>query len=135
MKPARAKSDGPFVNPRFREGTTIALRRQSAEINYRDQGADIDFSRDVRDDTQRLLCLLKEGGHTQVELTASCPDIADRVGEMIREFDRLGLLTESATIARGQGKTGIELWCELQRFIACWETRVAESRLHQSFVD
>lgn len=135
MKDSDANSISPFVSPKFRDGATVDFLNHGAEINYRDQGAQIDFSSNVKEDAHRLLTLLQQGGRSHKDLSALCPDVAGRIADLVREFDRLGLVTESAVFPPAQGKSGQEFWSELQRFTACWEGQVVDSSLHKSFID
>lgn len=118
-----------FDRPRFRNGVSAFSTETGAEIDYRDQGCVLSLHPDLHGELKELLELLRRGGMTIDELRAALPSLSNGLQDILDEFDRLGLLTESNAPSRtGRSISGRQFHRQLVRFIDRQKARVSASQ-------
>jgi len=124
-----------FQRPRFRPGVNVSLGDDEASLEYRRQGCAVTYPEDGREELQTLLRRLSAGGSTLEDLRALAPRLCDELPSMLEEFDRLGLLTETAFPAPVSVITGAQLYREIFRLTERLKGRLAKSGFYAAMVD
>lgn len=104
-----------FVQPRLREAVSLTILESSYVLRHRAEEYEIELEPETRDESVRFLEMLSKGGVPLTEMEA-LPTIGDQVGEICRELDRYGLLTESEQKPL-EIKTGAQFYRELRRLV------------------
>jgi len=105
-----------FQQPRFREAVSVASHESHSVIRYGEREYEIELAPYARNEAVRFLELLRQGGHSTEQMLAQCPSLKEDVPEMLREFDTLGLLTESV-LAPVSAMPGRQFYRELRRYV------------------
>jgi hypothetical protein len=105
-----------FEQPRFRDNVSVDPRDTHSVIRIRDQEYEVDLAPHARNQSTRLLELLKQGGHTLPQLQQECPALGEEIPELLRDFDRLGLLTETS-LRPVSAMPGRQFYRELRRYV------------------
>ncbi|TXH75149.1 MAG: hypothetical protein E6Q88_03685 [Lysobacteraceae bacterium] len=95
-----------FEKPRFRPGVAVKADAGRIEIEYRDQGCDIEMSGYAREDVESLMDSLRRGDADMATLRQRHAIDAEELDGILLEFDRLGLLTEGSPMASHGQLTG-----------------------------
>ena len=128
-------SDNEFLQqPRLRDGVHLQMNADAAEIRYREFSYEIDFEADTRADSEGFLDALRVGGRTPQNLRETFPALGDDITYVLREFDRLGLLTETAT-PETTAMSGPQFFRELLRYTDRIKRSKATSSLYQGLLD
>jgi pyrroloquinoline quinone (PQQ) biosynthesis protein C len=85
-------------------------------IRYGEREYEIELAPHARGEAARLLELLQQGGHSTAQLQQACPGLGGEVPELLRDLDRLGLLTETA-LEPVRAMPGRQFYRELRRYV------------------
>jgi pyrroloquinoline quinone (PQQ) biosynthesis protein C len=124
-----------FIRPRFRDRVSAFACDGGAEIDYRDQGCVVSLHADLKPDLDALMACLRKGGKTFSELQIEIPNLAGSLREILDEFDRLGLLTESANKLQGNALSGSQFHRELIRFVDRQKATTSDSLFFRLLVE
>ncbi len=105
-----------FAKPRLRDGVRVQLEADVCVLAVGDKEIEVDLVEGARDESARLVTLLGEGGRTLDAIAAEVPALRDQLGDVCRELDRHGLLTES-DLAPAEAKSGAQFFRELARYV------------------
>ncbi|SIT50393.1 conserved hypothetical protein [Paraburkholderia piptadeniae] len=122
-----------FSAPRFRPGVQLVLEHNGLTIDYREQSCSV--VADKLGLLQAFADSLKQGDLTIAELKHRHADLAPEIDGLIEEFDRLGLLTESAFPVPRGCLSGEEFYHRLRKFAAETIERNSKSRFYQGLRD
>lgn len=84
-----------FTKPKLRSGVNFDVNGNSLDINYHNQGCDIDCEDISPDVFDQFMQTVQSGSATVAQLNENFPDLAGAIEDMLIEFDRLGLLEEA----------------------------------------
>jgi hypothetical protein len=117
------KAEELFNHPRLREGVVIQTSGAALSLEYRDQSCDVETPH--RAATLSFLETLRSGGDSLATLRERRYDgQLLPVDQLVKEFDCLGLLTETSFPLHGKPVSGAQLYREL--------TRVARRVAHET---
>jgi hypothetical protein len=105
-----------FVRPVFRSHVGVELTDAGCVLRCRDQEYELEFDPECYSESARLLKLLQNGERTFDELTVELPALGPGVGELCRDLDRFGLITDAAFVP-ATAKSGTQFYRELDRFV------------------
>ncbi|SEK07689.1 iron-containing redox enzyme family protein [Paraburkholderia diazotrophica] len=122
-----------FSAPRFRPGVQLIQEHNGLTIDYREQSCSV--VADMQGSLQAFADSLKLGDATIAELKRRHADLSPEIDGLIEEFDRLGLLTESAFPAPRGCLSGEEFYHRIRKFAAETIERKSKSRFYQGLRD
>ncbi|MDD1791724.1 iron-containing redox enzyme family protein [Enterovibrio sp. ZSDZ42] len=125
-------SNSLFDTPIFRKGVSITKSEDTVHINYRDQGCEISTSDFV--ELPNVLADLSEGVIAERELPAKYPALSSHIPDLIRELDRLSLLTEAVPTLPDKVMSGMEFVKDLQRMVTALMNKKGNSVLYDRMV-
>lgn len=122
--------------PRFRRIVSTELRPSQVDITAGGLACSFEFEDHERAAVALLISCLERGGGTPSDLASQVPEIASKLPALLREFDRLRLLTESDDAPQeGACTTGLQLYREVRRIADRVAVRVARSLFYDSLLE
>lgn len=115
-----------LAKPRFRPSVQAKVGPSGAEIAIGETRCSFSFAAPHAAGVARLIADLEDGGRDIADLSARAPEIADRLPDLLVEFDRLRLLIESEP-APTEARTGAQLYREVRRIADRTARRTARS--------
>jgi hypothetical protein len=122
-----------FNAPRFRPGVQLIQEDNGLTIDYREQSCSV--VADSQGVLQAFVDTLKQGDVSIGELKRRHVELAPEIDGLIEEFDRLGLLTESAFSLPDGCLSGEEFYHRIRKFAAETIEAKSKSRLYQGLCD
>jgi hypothetical protein len=122
-----------FSAPRFRPGVQLIQEDNGLTIDYREQSCSV--VADKQGVLQSFVDTLKQGDVSIGELKRRHVELAPEIDGLIEEFDRLGLLTESAFSLPDGCLSGEEFYHRLRKFATETIELKSKSRLYQGLCD
>ena len=124
-----------FQQPLFKDRVFFKFQDTGIEIRYRDRGCSIAVPPEDQQETAQLLRFLQLGGMSLEELGQACPGLKEQLPELLAEFDRRGMLTETQRKAISSGATGRQFYRELYRFLDRLKRKFPPSPFCQKMAD
>lgn len=124
--------------PRFRAGVDISADDDKLTLAYRGQAFDVGLSDGVGADTKLLFEALRRGDSTVPQLAAASPSLGSQVADIVRDLDKMGLLTETRferTVPAAQELTGRQFYPRLVGLADRAKRREATSRFYTALKD
>lgn len=121
--------------PKFRETVSVAVGATGVEISRGASRCDFEFSEDDGPAIRRLMDHLKGGGLTMSDLASRSPEIAEQIPQLLEDFDRLRLLTESEPRAIEGLRSGAQLYREVRRLSDRLVGQIAKSNFQRALLD
>ncbi|MEI6000224.1 hypothetical protein H3V53_24380 [Paraburkholderia bengalensis] len=122
-----------FAAPRFRAGVQMIEDDDGLTLDYREQSCSVET--DGQGALKAFVDSLRRGDTSIPELKRRHPELAPEIDGLIEEFDRLGLLTESAFAEPKGCLSGVEFYHRLRKFAADTVEANSKSRLYQGLCD
>ncbi len=122
-----------FAAPRFRAGVQMIEDDDGLTLDYREQSCSVET--DGQGALKAFVDSLRRGDTSISELKRRHPELAPEIDGLIEEFDRLGLLTESAFAEPKGCLSGVEFYHRLRKFAADTVEANSKSRLYQGLCD
>ena len=122
-----------FAAPRFRPGVKLIQEDNGLTIDYREQSCSV--VADKEGVLRAFVDSLEHGDVSIPDLKRRHAELAPEIDGLIEEFDRLGLLTESAFAAPEGCLSGEEFYHRLRKFAAKTIEANSQSRLYQGLCD
>ncbi|HEU0131844.1 MAG TPA: iron-containing redox enzyme family protein [Mycobacteriales bacterium] len=124
-------TDQFFRRPALRAGVATTRDGETFRLEYRLQGCTLTVPEPAGDQFARLLSSLSEGA-SEADLAAGAPGFRDRMPELLRQLDHLGLLTEGADLGTAAGHTGTQLYGDVRRHCGAFLKTAAGSRFERA---
>ncbi|MDJ0734776.1 MAG: pyrroloquinoline quinone biosynthesis protein PqqC [Nostocaceae cyanobacterium] len=124
-----------FQKPVFKDRALFQFKETEIEILYSNQACSITVESEYQEETVQLLRLLQIGGLSLEQINQACPGIAEDIPELLAEFDRRGLLTETARDITENGVSGSQFYRDLYRFLERLKQQFPPSLFFQKMVD
>jgi hypothetical protein len=121
--------------PQFRDGVCAIVHETQVEMSLRDRSFSFEFSEHERSAVAGLIADLKAGGFTIADLASRSSEIEEQLPDLIEDFDRLRLLTESDRPQISSGKSGAQLFREVRRMADRLTARVAKSAFYHELLE
>lgn len=101
--------------PRFRDAVEAVVGDGEAELSLAGRVCGFEFGPGDTAGVARLFADLEAGGRGVEELIARSPEIGEQIPALLRDFDRLRLLTESEPPSTDGVRSGLQLYREVRR--------------------
>lgn len=124
-----------FKQPLFKEQVFLQFKDTEVEIRYRGQGCSITIEPEYQQETVQLLRLLQIGGMSPEQFGQACPGLIEEIPELLTEFDRRGMLTETQREVTFHDVTGCQFYRELYRFINRLKRQFPDSPFSRKMAD
>jgi hypothetical protein len=122
-----------FAAPRFRPGVQLIEEHNGLTLDYREQSCSV--VADSQGALKAFVDSLRRGDTSTAELKRRHPELASEIDGLLEEFDRLGLLTESAFPTPQGCLSGEEFYHRLRKFAAETIEANSKSRLYLGLCD
>ncbi|ACC70362.1 heme oxygenase-like domain-containing protein [Paraburkholderia phymatum] len=122
-----------FAAPRFRSGVQLTEEDDGLTVDYREQSCSVIAGK--RGALGAFVESLRRGDTSIPELKRRHTELAPEIDGLIEEFDRLGLLTESAFPEPQGCLSGEEFYHRLRTFASETIAAKSKSRLYQGLCD
>ena len=119
-----------FVRPVLRSHVRMEMTDRGCVLRCRDQEYELEFDAERYSESARLLKLLQSGENTFQELNSKLSSLGTEVGEICRDLDRFGLITD-ADFMPATAKGGPQFYRELERFVERVKLRYNDHPLYR----
>jgi hypothetical protein len=124
-----------FQQPLFKDRVFFQFKGAEVEIHHHDQACSITIPPEYQQEVVKLLRLLQIGGLSLEQLGQACPGIREDIPELLTEFDRRGMLSETRREVTSHGVTGCQFYRELYRFLERLKRQFPSSPFSQKMAD
>jgi hypothetical protein len=116
--------------PRLRDGADSVFSSDGVAIEYRSRVCNLSFPAEARETIIALVDQLHRGGRTIPELGEQFAEIADHVEDIVKELDRLRMITETELAQISDVISGRQLYREVYRICNRLKQRLGKSRFY-----
>ena len=106
-----------FKKPCFKNGVFLTFNLTDVRLHYQNQGCSIDIPPEAKTETIQFFQLLQKGGYSISQLQQFCPQFSEQIPEILSEFDRRQMLTESPSRLDSEWMSGSEFYQDLIHFL------------------
>ncbi|HEX2872052.1 MAG TPA: iron-containing redox enzyme family protein [Polyangiaceae bacterium] len=121
--------------PAFRRGVVHTMTDVGSRIDYKEQGADLEFPAELHEGVAVLLAGLSRGGQTVTELAASSRLSGEEITIVLGELDELGLIVEACPEVESSTMTGAQFYRTLSRYTRAVQDNVLHGRYYQALLE
>lgn len=117
--------------PCFKDRIFIQFKERGIELYYETKKCFLEFSPETQLETMRFFQLLQKGGLSIQQLCQACPELAEDIPELMAEFNRRGMLTETQFGFLSDWKTGEQFYRDLTLFLNQFSLQLPPSQYTQ----